>query len=105
VSFFGDKRRDSVFWQYIMENSQVFIHGDGDVISVKGEIENALYVIKSGQVKEVDEQGKALRVMKRPCHWREIFKSQSLFFYVLNQEPPTTCHNRRHLTHYWTALR
>ena len=73
-----------------MENSQVFIHGDGDVISVKGEIENALYVIKSGQVKEVDEQGKALRIMKRPCHWREIFKSQSLFFYVLSHQRRVT---------------
>ena len=71
VQFFGDKRRDNVFWEFIMQKAQVVIHGDGDVISTKGELENTLYAIKSGYVKEVNEGGKAVRAMKRPCHWGE----------------------------------
>jgi CRP-like cAMP-binding protein len=71
VQFFGDKRRDNIFWHFVMESSQVVIHGDGDVVCAKGELESALCVIKSGQVKEVNEAGKAIRAMKRPCHWGE----------------------------------
>ncbi len=71
VQFFGDKRRDNIFWDFIMQNAQVVIHDDGDVISTKGEMEDALYAIKSGYVKEVNEEGKAVRAMKRPCHWGE----------------------------------
>jgi hypothetical protein len=37
VQFFGDKRRDNIFWDFIMQNAQVVIHDDGDVISTKGE--------------------------------------------------------------------
>ena len=69
--FFGDKRRDDVFWEFIMQNAEVVVHGDGDLIVAKGELENYLYAIKSGQVKEVNADGKALRAMKRPCHWGE----------------------------------
>jgi CRP-like cAMP-binding protein len=71
VQFFGDKKRDSMFWQFIMQHSQIVIHGDGHVISPNGELEDTLYVIKSGQVKHVNGEGKTKRVMKRPCHWGE----------------------------------
>jgi len=71
VMFFGDKRRDNVFWEFIMQRSQIVVHDDGDVISTKGDLESMLYVIKSGIVKEVNDKGKAIRAMKRPCHWGE----------------------------------
>ena len=68
VLFFGDKRRDNIFWSFILKHAQVVLHGDGHLISIKDELESNLYFIKSGSVREV-EDGKTNRVLKRPCHF------------------------------------
>jgi len=70
--------KDNSFWLRLLENAEVRKYLPGDVIVRRGARLTALYVLKSGEVHDINEIGSMMRIRRRPSTWGEHFWFQVL---------------------------
>lgn len=71
IPVFKHTGKYDAFWRALLEKAEVRKYLKGDVIVRRGDVLGALFVLKSGEVNEMNEVGAVHKVRRLPSTWGE----------------------------------